>query len=87
MKKIITTILLAVLCVSFAACGGGVDRQPAIDAINEASTIYNQIATFVNENPGVIPEEYVNTLADIAEVLVQNQELVVNGDVTQENLD
>ena len=50
MKKITSLLLVLVMCVSLVACGG-VDKQPAIDAFNKASTAYDEVATIINENP------------------------------------
>ena len=43
MKKLLTILLAAVLCLSLAACGGsGPDKQPAIDAYNKLAENYNK---------------------------------------------
>ena len=40
MKKLLTILLAAVLCLSLAACGGsGPDKQPAIDAYRELQQV------------------------------------------------
>jgi hypothetical protein len=87
MKKIIATILLAVICLSFVACGG-TDKQPAIDAFNATSQNFNELATAINADIEAYDEEVITTLTDMANLLAQYQE-ILSGDqeISQENLD
>ncbi len=51
MKKLLTILLAAVLCLSLAACGGsGPDKQPAIDAYNKLAENYNKFVEISNED-------------------------------------
>lgn len=87
MKKLFSLALALAMCVSLAACGGGVDKQPAIDAHNAAGTAVNDLTTLINANP----EPYADYLADMQSLVDQLNEcgkyLEGDGDVTQEALD
>ena len=63
MKKLTSLLLAAVMCLSLAACGGGPDKQPAIDAYNKAADAVNEIVEIVNQDP--------DTYADIIDVVQQ----------------
>lgn len=87
MKKITSLLLVLVMCVSLVACGG-VDKQPAIDAFNKASTAYDEVATIINENPDAYNQEVIDTLTEMANVLMQHKELLESDqEIEQEKLD
>ncbi|MEG1448160.1 MAG: hypothetical protein RR048_01585 [Oscillospiraceae bacterium] len=88
MKKFLVLIMSLVMTLSFAACGGGVDKQPAFDAFNEAKDTFNEAGAIINENPENFTDEEIKVMQDMAEVLNQHAELL-NGDteIEQEQLD
>ena len=87
MKKITSLLLALIMCMSLVACGGS-DNQPAIDAFNKASDAYDEVATIINENPDAYDQEVIDTLNEMADVLIQHKELLESGDeIEQEKLD
>ena len=87
MKKITSLLLTLIMCMSLVACGGP-DKQPAIDAFNKASDAYDEVATIINENPDAYDQEVIDTLNEMADVLIQHKELLESGDeIEQEKLD
>ena len=87
MKKITSLLLAFIMCMSLVACGGP-DKQPAIDAFNKASDAYDEVATIINENPDAYDQEAIDTLNEMADVLIQHKELLESGDeIEQEKLD
>ena len=87
MKKISSLLLALIMCMSLVACGGP-DKQPAIDAFNKASDAYDEVATIINENPDAYDQEVIDTLNEMADVLIQHKELLESGDeIEQEKLD
>lgn len=87
MKKITSLFLVLIMCMSLVACGGP-DKQPAIDAFNKASDAYDEVATIINENPDAYDQEVIDTLNEMADVLIQHKELLESGDeIEQEKLD
>ena len=56
MRKLLTILLAAVLCLSLAACGGsGPDKQPAIDAYNAAVQPLLQVYAGHNNGWFILP--------------------------------
>lgn len=87
MKKISSLLLALIMCMSLVACGGP-DKQPAIDAFNKASDAYDEVATIINENPDAYDQEVIDTLNEMADILIQHKELLESGDeIEQEKLD
>ena len=87
MKKVTSLLLALIMCLSLVACGGP-DKQPAIDAFNKASDAYDEVATIINENPDAYDQEVIDTLNEMADVLIQHKELLESGDeIEQEKLD
>ena len=86
-EKITSLLLALIMCMSLVACGGP-DKQPAIDALNKASDAYDEVATIINENPDAYDQEVIDTLNEMADVLIQHKELLESGDeIEQEKLD
>ena len=87
MKKVTSLLLALIMCLSLVACGGP-DKQPAIDAFNKASDAYDEVATIINENPDAYDQEVIDTLNEMADVLIQHKELLESDDeIEQEKLD
>jgi len=87
MKKLITIVLAAVMCLALVACGGP-DRQPAIDAFNKAKDAFNEVATVINADIESYDEEVIDTMIEMSEVLEQHKALLEGEDeLTQEKLD
>lgn len=84
MKKIITIALIAVLCLSLAACG--VDTQPATDALNEVANTFNSVATVMNESKDDYPEEAFTFMTELSEKITEHQATLTAEDVTEEEL-
>lgn len=88
MKKLVAVMLVLVLCAAFVACGNKVDKQPAIDAMNEAGVLYNEVAEAVNADPDTYGEEAFTFMQELGDELMTNQEwLLSDEEITQEQLD
>jgi len=84
MKKIITIALIAVMCLSLAACG--VDKQPAQDAVNEVALTYNTIADAMNKDADAYPEEAFTFMNDLSAKLTEYQTALQGDELTEEDL-
>lgn len=86
MKKRLAAVLALVMCLSLVACGGA-DKQPAIDAFNDAKTAYNDVAIQINENPQAFDEETIADMKEIGTLLqTHNQLLSSSEDIEEETL-
>ena len=88
MKKLVSLLLALVICLSLAACGGP-DKQPAIDAHNNAATAINALTELINADPAAYAD-YVDfeEMESLIELLNQCGEYLENGkDLEQEDLD
>lgn len=87
MKKLCSLMLAFAMCVSLAACGGGVDKQPAIDAHNAAGAAVNDLSDLINADP----EPYADYISDMNDLVAQLNEcgafLESDEKTTQEALD
>jgi len=79
MKKLISLLLALAMCLSLAACGGGPDKQPAIDAFNNTSKTFNDFAAAVNEDIESYPDEFITIMTDMANLL-NEYEALLSGD-------
>ncbi|MBE6824390.1 MAG: hypothetical protein E7513_03480 [Ruminococcaceae bacterium] len=87
MKKLVALLLAVIMCFALVACGGP-DRQPAIDAFNEASAAFDALANEVNANPDAYSQEVFDTLNEMADVMIQHKELLEGDEeISQEKLD
>ena len=86
MEKLFTLLTALALCLSLAACGGP-DKQPAIDAYNSASDAFNEVADVINENIDVCPDDLVDELNKLSEMLTTKADQLQNDDLSQEDLD
>lgn len=85
MKKLISTLLALVMCLSLAACGA--DKQPAIDAFNEAKAAFNEVAAVINEDPAAYDQEVIDTMKEMSNLLQQHGELLSSDkDIEEEKL-
>lgn len=85
MKKFLSVLLIvAVLLVTMTACG--IDRKPAIDALNQVAVNYNAIAVAFNEAPDEFDEEAAAFLNELGEVVVSRQKFITEGEVTEEDI-
>lgn len=87
MKKMVSVLLAAVMCLSMAACGGP-DKQPAIDAHNKAGDAINELTEIINENPEAY-SEYLEDINSLVELMNQCGELLESDsdELDQEALD
>ena len=88
MKKLVALLLAVMMCFALVACGGGVDRQPAIDAFNEASTAFDEVAAEINANPDAYAQDVFDTMNEMADVMTQHKALLEGEEeISQEKLD
>lgn len=86
MKKFAALFIILVICLSLVACGGP-DVQPAIDAFNQASNAFDEIAVTINADPNAYDPEVIDVMIEMADMLAQHKELLESGqDFTEESL-
>ena len=85
MKKTVSLLLAAILCLSLTACGGP-DKQPAIDAYNGAATAVNALIEIMNADIDAYAD-YVGTVNQIVADLNEVADVLENGDPDQDALD
>lgn len=66
MKKLTALFLALLLCLSFAACDSGADKQPAIDSFNNASVLLGEVCDAFEADP--------DSMAELEETLYQMTE-------------
>lgn len=87
MKKLLSMILAMVMCVSLVACGGGVDKQPAIDAFNSTNTEFAALAQEVNANVDAYSDEFVDLMIEMGESIASAKDLLESDqELTEENV-
>ena len=87
MKKIVGILMVMLLSVTLVACGG-VDKQPAIDAFNNATSVYDALVNEINADISAYPQELIDVMMEMSEALLENKS-VLEGDqeLTQEQID
>lgn len=75
MKKLYAILMVMVLCVSLVACGG-VDKQPAIDAFNNATTVYDKLVNEINADITAYPQELIDVMMEMSEALLENKAIM-----------
>lgn len=83
MKKLITLLMVLAMSLSLVACGSA-DKQPAIDAYNEVSADFNEVADVLNANPDAYDQEVFDTMKEMASVLNQHGELLESNEKIEE---
>ena len=79
MKKLVSLLLAALLCLSLAACGKKVDKQPAIDAYNKAATAINEVITIINNDQEAYGH-YNDQMAEVIDILTECGATLNSGD-------
>ena len=87
MKKFVGILMVMLLSVTLVACGG-VDKQPAIDAFNNATSVYDALVNEINADISAYPQELIDVMMEMSEALLENK-AVLEGDqeLTQEQID
>lgn len=87
MKKRISILMVLVMCVFLAACGG-VDTQPAIDAFNSASAAFDELANQMNANINAYPQELIDVMNEMAAAMTEHKEILESGqELTEEQIE
>lgn len=86
MKKLTSLLLAAVMCLSLAACGGGPDKQPAIDAYNKAADAVNAVVEIMNNDIDTYAD-YVDSMNQIVDDLNEVADALENEKLEQSVLD
>lgn len=84
MKKLFSMLMAGVLCLSLVACGGGADKQPAIDAFNTTNTAFTELANKVNANIDLYPQETIDGLTAVSEALAEKKALLESDEALTE---
>jgi len=86
MKKLSALVLVLVLLLSLAACGGP-DKQPAIDAFNKTATAFDEVVNAINADPESFDQELIDVMNDMSGLLLEYK-AVLEGDqaLTEEDL-
>lgn len=85
MKKLLSFLLAAVMCLSLAACGGP-DKQPAIDAYNKAADAVNAVVEIMNNDIDTYAD-YVDSMNQIVDDLNEVADALENDKLDQSVLD
>ncbi len=86
MKKLVSLVLATVMCLSMVACGG-VDKQPAIDAFNNANGAFTELANAMNENLDLYSEEFVDVMMQMSASLAECKALLESDqELTEEDV-
>lgn len=85
MKKLVSLMLAAVMCLSLAACGGP-DKQPAIDAYNNAATAVNALVEIMNNDIDTYAD-YIDTMNQIVDDLNEVADVLENEKLDKNTLD
>ena len=85
MKKLFTLLLAVALCLSIAACGG-VDKQPAIDAFNNASDAYDKLVDEMNTNIEAYPPELIEVMTEMGDAMRENKAILESDQELTEEL-
>ena len=87
MKKLVGILMVMLLSVTLVACGG-VDKQPAIDAFNNATSVYDALVNEINADISAYPQELIDVMMEMSEALLENK-AILEGDqeLTQEQID
>ena len=86
MKKLTVLVLALILCLVLVACGP--DRQPAIDAFNDAKDAFNELANEINADIDSYDPEVVQIMNEMSAMLEEYRERLESSDaITQEELD
>ena len=85
MKKLVSLLLAALLCLSLTACGGP-DKQPAIDAYNKAATAVNALVEIMNNDLDTYAD-YVDIMNQIVADLNDVADALENDELDQDTLD
>ena len=88
MKKIAALILVLVMGLALAGCGGGPDKQPAIDAFNAANTAFTEVAEAINSGAVAAEQEDVDYLVELAGVIAEHKAILEDDslELTEEEL-
>lgn len=86
MKKLSALVLVLIMVLSLAACGGP-DKQPAIDAFNKTATAFDEVVNAINADPESYDDELIEVMQDMSELLLQYKD-ILSGDqeLTEEDL-
>jgi len=88
MRKLFALLLAMTMCLSLTACGGGPDKQPAIDSYNRVTETYNKFVEVANENLDSFTDEDIEFFNACAAYLEEQGEVLgSDAELTQEELD
>lgn len=77
MKKLISLLLTVIICVSITACGGSTpDKQPAIDAFNNATTAYDALVDKINPNIDDYEQELIDIMIEMGDALTEHKNIL-----------
>lgn len=79
MKKLISLLLALVMMFALTACGGP-DMQPTIDKFNETADVFAEVATAINADPSIVPEEGIDFMIELSGALEEHRALLESGE-------
>ncbi len=86
MKKLFTLLLSLIMCLSLVACGG-VDKQPAIDAFNNASNAFDKLANEINADIEAYPQELIAVMNEMADAMNEHKTILESDqELTEEQI-
>jgi len=72
MKKIVFLVMALFLCFGLDSCGP--DRQPAIDAFNQAKDAFNDVAAIINADMEAFDRELIDEMVETSDILEQHRQ-------------
>lgn len=86
MKKMTAFLMMMAMCFTLVACGGP-DTQPAIDAFNSASDVYDRLVNTLNANADEYPQELFDVMNEMADAMLEHKEILESGEeLTEEQI-
>lgn len=86
MKKVTAFFVMVAMCFALVACGGP-DVQPAIDAFNSASDVFDRLGNTLNTNADAYPQELFDTMNAKADEMIAYKEVLESGEeLTEEQV-
>lgn len=88
MKKLISVLLTLALCLSLAACGSSApDKQPAVDAFNNASAAYDALVDKINPNIDSYDAEFIDIMKEMGSALTDHKNILESDqELTEEEI-
>lgn len=88
MKRFISLLLTLALCFVVTACGSSApDKQPAVNAFNNASSAYDALVDKINPNIDAYDAEFIDLMEQMGSALTEHKEILESDqELTEEQI-